>query len=607
MVARQHELHMRIISILIITAIKFINAFSSGLFPVVAFSAYTFLAGHELRIDVIFPALQLFTLLEHSLKAIPNQITTYLNTYVALGRIEDFMVELDREKPTQIAAADGLSSLQLQDCTFAWPGQSTPVLRNVSLKFQQGLTVVCGVVGAGKTALLQALLGELDKLGGVTYIPDEMIGYCSQTPWLQSMSIRDNILFSSPYEERRYRDVLDACALLPDLADLKHGDLSFVGENGVGLSGGQKARVALARAVYSRASILILDDPISALDHNTAEALVRKCFSGPLVRGRTIVLVTHRTELVRHLADQIVEIADGQASIIDKDDLIDIGGDDEARTSHNAETDEAEMESDQDTTTPEKFMDEEFRAEWGVKASVYWTYIKAGKRRWWTILVLLLTIYRLVVVGQTWFLKEWGEKYQGKYHEVLLNWRAFSFFTDPVRNSAFERAIPLPSNPLDKLPLPAVDVRPWLLVYFLIIIFQSTVLLLLEFASILIVYSAAKRLFREVMIRVSHANFRFYDVTPMGRLMNRLTSDMGTIDGPITTLFEKVTNQSITWISSVVVIASVTPSFLILSLGLTAGFVMIFLQFLPTSQSLRRLETVSLSPLMSNFGELIPK
>lgn len=250
--SRQEELNLRVITGLWRTLITFVNTFASGLFPVTAFYAYTVWAGLPLRIDIAFPALQLFGILESSLREIPSLIITLLNAKIAVDRIEDFMSEPDRD-PGNDPTNSGETRVILKDASFAWPGTSGRVLENISLAFPVGLTVICGKVAAGKTALLQALLGELDRVEGEAAVPSEMVGYCAQTPWLQSMSIRDNILFSSAFDEARYKRVLEACALTQDLAGFQDGDLSNIGENGIGLSGGQKARVALARAVYSRA------------------------------------------------------------------------------------------------------------------------------------------------------------------------------------------------------------------------------------------------------------------------------------------------------------------------------------------------------------------
>lgn len=606
--ARQSELNLRIITSLWMVIIQFVNAFSSGLFPVVALYAYTLLAGHPLRIDIIFPALQLFTMLESRIREIPTLITVLINASIAVERIEDFMHEPDKETPGTTNNSD--SSLLLDSCSFAWPGRKYPVLSDVNLRVSSGLTVICGKVGTGKTALLQALLGELDRINGIAHIPNAMVGYCSQTPWLQSMSIRDNILFSSPYDEQRYKRVLDACALFPDLANFKHGDLSFVGENGVGLSGGQKARVALARAVYSAADILLLDDPLSALDHNTAETIVRRCFSGPLMQNRTVVLVTHRTHLVGHLADQIVQVQNGRATVQSRQSAVaHDSSTDDSSSSHTVdhETEDEGVIEDDTAAVPDKFIEDEHRAEWGVKARVYWNYIRAGKYKWWTALVVVVAVSRVASVAQSWFLKEWGEAYN---QIVLLFGYAGSHIMSVASGSVDHQVSSntvdwLPKNPIDDLPPPAENVRPWLLAFFVITAFQSVVILFAQLLMLVVVYYAGKTMFQQAMVRVSHATFRFFDVTPIGRLMNRLTSDIGVVDGNISQQFQIIAFLAITWISSMIVIASVTPTFLGFSVILTAAFIVTFLQFLPTSQSLRRLEMVSLSPLISNFGELL--
>ncbi|PYH41660.1 putative ABC bile acid transporter [Aspergillus saccharolyticus JOP 1030-1] len=606
--ARQSELKLRIVTSLWNVLIRFINTLASGLFPVVALYAYTFLAGNPLRIDIIFPALQLFTMLETRLRDIPSLITVLINASIAMERIEDFMAEPDKEKTR--SSEDRASVIKLESCTLAWPGRTSPVLSNVNLNVPQGLTVVHGKVGSGKTALLQALLGELDRLEGESYIPNETVGFCGQTPWLQSMSIRDNILFSSPFDEQRYKLVLDACALIPDLSNFKHGDLSFVGENGIGLSGGQKARVALARAMYSSARVLLLDDPLSALDHNTAETVVEKCFQGPLMRDRTVVLVTHRTHLVGHIADQIVHVENGRVAVeVKQHGSSDSKEDQETTPSGTAETPIEGGVAPEDATAaiPTKFIEEEHRAEWGVQARVYWKYIQAGKYRWWLALSVVLTIYRLSSVGQSWFLKEWGEAYK----QMLLffehsNLNHVSSYSELTTTSAMANDINWsPRDPFGSFPAPDENVKPWLLAFLIITSFQSLMLLLAQLLMLVIVYCAGRTLFQEVMVRVSNATFRFFDVTPVGRLMNRLTSDIGVVDGNISEQFQMIAFQAITWVSSIAVIATVTPTFLGFSLLLTAAFVLIFQRFLPTSQSLRRLEMVSLSPLISNFGELL--
>jgi ABC-type multidrug transport system fused ATPase/permease subunit len=241
MATRRHELNIRIVSIFINLASYYINVLSGQVFPVAAFFAYTALAGHELSIDLIFPALTLFGDLQRWLREIPPFITTLLNAWVAMERIESFMKEPDKDSGSWRAADVGLENapgppsapeleMVLKECSFAWPGTVTPVLKEIDLKLTPGLTVVVGKIGSGKTALLLGLLGELDRLAGECEVPDETIGYCAQKPWLQSMSIRDNILFFAPYEEERYQSVIEACALQPDLELFKDRDFSHIGE-----------------------------------------------------------------------------------------------------------------------------------------------------------------------------------------------------------------------------------------------------------------------------------------------------------------------------------------------------------------------------------------
>lgn len=593
MSARQHELNLRIVTSIWNVLISFFNALALDLTPVVAFFAYTVIAGKPLRVDIAFPALQLFNIMTQSLRDLPNLIIVIINAWVAVGRIEDFMAEPDRqEMSTEALIGD---SMALDHASFAWPGTEQPVLKDITLSFPSGLTVVCGEVASGKTALLQALLGEMDMHQGQLVKPPEAVGYCAQTPWLQSMSIRENILFSDPYDVRRYEEVLDACALTPDLAEFKAGDLSLIGENGIGLSGGQRARVALARAVYSRTSILLLDDPLSALDQQTAETIVQKCFAGPLLKNRTVVLVTHRTDLVLGIADQVIRMANGLAQVLDHESATDdslrrVVSTHSKEESEQADTQQA-LRKQLGAAVPEKFIEDEHRAHGGVKAKVYWEYVKAGKLPWWAVLVVILALYRFVAVGETWFLKAWGEAYDTQT-------RLWVFVQD-------QDTFGVQSNLFGDFPPPDVNIRPWLLGFFLLALGKSVFYIASQGIMIVIVYTAGKRMFADVMDKVAHATFRFYDVTPVGRLMNRMTSDIGVIDGNISQQFQSVAWLSITWISSVVVVGSVTPSFLVFAAALTVVFVLIFLRFLPTSQSLRRLEMVSLTPLMSNFGALL--
>jgi ABC-type multidrug transport system fused ATPase/permease subunit len=546
------------------------SAISRAMFPVIAFFAFTALTKQPLRVDIAFPALSLFQMLDAGIQKIPNLITMLINAKVALDRIEQFMEEPDKLQRSE--ESDMSKPMKVEKAAFAWPGSSNPVLQKISLSISPGMTVIGGKVGAGKTALLLGLLGELDLIHGSIDHGAGAVGYCEQRPWLQSMSIRENILFHTSYNEGRYKQVLEACMLIPDLASFKYGDLSHIGENGVGLSGGQKARVALARAVYSPARVLMLDDPLSSLDHQTAESIVQKCFAGPLLKDRTLVLVTHRLDLCRHVASQYIEIADGAARTRPVTDLPTIPSTDPIQPP--STTNENVDKQLEDDAVPDKFIEDEHRAHGGIPMAIYWMYIKAGRLIWWAALVIVLLLFRFFGIARQWFVKEWGEAYERP-----------GFF--------------------DQWPSPLVNVNPWVLGFLVVSIIHALLRVLAEATLIIVAYFASQELFKGAIQRVAHSTFRFYDVTPVGRLMNRITSDMGMIDGNISTQFHVLALLVVVWASSLGVLASIAPLFLLIAVFLVAGFVVIFMHFLPTSQSLRRLETTSLSPLISDFGALV--
>ena len=283
------------------------------------------------------------------------------------------------------------------------------------------------------------------------------------------------------------------------------------------------------------------------------------------MKGRTVLLVTHRTQLCHPLASQMVEVVDGRAHTVNADKAL---SDDLSRVESfdpASAIDKMQDEEQEKADEPNKFTEDEKREHGGVKFTVYWQYIKAGKVRWWALLIFVLILGRLVDVGETWFLKQWGESYD-RPSEVST------------------------TGLFDTLPSPEEDIRPWLLGFFCLAAAQSMMFFMAHCVMMIIVYSAGRQMFQGVMDRVSHATFRFYDVTPVGRLMNRMTSDISTVDGNISSLFSIVATLFIQWLASIVIIASVTPIFLVFAIAVSLLFALIFNRFLPTSQSLRRLE-----------------
>ncbi|KAG8968451.1 hypothetical protein FRC03_007393 [Tulasnella sp. 419] len=222
-------------------------------------------------------------------------------------------VTIDAMPPTADRIAIGFSN-----ATFSWhstngstPGSGqTPSRRNFQLRIEGDLlfkknkiNLIIGPTGCGKTSLLMALLGEMhfkpEAVDSWFNLPrDGGVAYAAQESWVQNATIKDNILFGAPFDEERYKKVLNQCALERDLTLFEGGDLTEVGEKGMTLSGGQKARVTLARAVYSNAQTLLLDDILSALDVHTSRWIVDKCLRGDLLKDRTVLLVVSSEDFV---------------------------------------------------------------------------------------------------------------------------------------------------------------------------------------------------------------------------------------------------------------------------------------------------------------------
>ncbi|GLE11494.1 hypothetical protein PINS_up023950 [Pythium insidiosum] len=270
---------------------------------IATFGVYTAVLHEQLTPAVVFTSVALFSLIQGPLRQITNIVLLVIQSKVALERVAAFLA-MPEADPTNVltiesAVADSYIVqnviISVEHASFAW--QDDLVLRDITWRVHAGeLWVVHGAVGVGKSSLCAALLGEMTKRSGSVYVGGS-VAFCSQQPWIQHRTLRDNVLFGLPFDRKKYDKVLDACALTADLAALPAGDLTEIGERGVNLSGGQRARLALARACYSDASIYLLDAPLAAVDAIVQQEIFHKCLRG-LLRDKTVVLVTHSPEIL---------------------------------------------------------------------------------------------------------------------------------------------------------------------------------------------------------------------------------------------------------------------------------------------------------------------
>ncbi|KAF4634706.1 hypothetical protein G7Y89_g3391 [Cudoniella acicularis] len=317
-------------------------------FIVAAFSicTYAYFEG-SVSPSVIFPMIEVLPHLQETLGFVPVVFQDYFGARSNAQRMDGF---LKRPEQKQLLGPSPSGNVYFQDAAIAWPSdaikgptheEKQPTLSHrfslhgINLAFPFGeLSIIYGKTGCGKSLLLSAIIGEIDILGGTINSPSIASGHpvalVSQSPWLQNATIKDNILFGSPFDKQRYENILKACALLPDLAALPKGDETHIGLRGVKLSGGQRVRVAFGRALYSSAKLLVLDDIFSALDSHVSKEIFN-ALTGELGKDRTRILVTHqvslclpKTKYIVHIRNNTIDYAGSPDSIKDVGDAIEL-------------------------------------------------------------------------------------------------------------------------------------------------------------------------------------------------------------------------------------------------------------------------------------------
>ncbi|KAJ7758491.1 P-loop containing nucleoside triphosphate hydrolase protein, partial [Mycena maculata] len=311
-----------------------INAIIPLLTMLFTFSTYTLVMKQELTASIVFTALTVFDgILRLHIQQTMNNIPIVVQGKVSLDRIDDFLRTasgfsltelLDSYTPDQpIHVPENPSKIGFREAEFSWSSQSNDTSFKLRIEseivFRPGaVNLIVGPTGVvlRRRWMLMRLQGEMHytKIGPDSWFnlpPHGGVAYTSQQPWIENATIKGNIVFdrSAPFNETRYKKVLFACALYPDLELLPNGDETEVGERGLTLSGGQKARVSLARAIYSPASTILLDDIFAALDIHTAQWIVRHCFSGDLIEKRTVILVTHNIDLAGPVSQWVVSLS----------------------------------------------------------------------------------------------------------------------------------------------------------------------------------------------------------------------------------------------------------------------------------------------------------
>lgn len=643
----------------------FVWCITPTLVTLLSFYFYTIVQGNTLTAPIAFTSLSLFTLLRSPLDQLSDMTSFVMQSKASLDRVDDFLSEPETNKYEQLSTPKSPEDPEVgfKNANFLWNPNSDNdfKLRDISIKFETGkLNVVIGPTGSGKTSLLLALLGEMHLTSGEVFLPGiiprhelvidpqtgltDSVAYCSQSPWLLNDTIRNNILFSSPFNQERYTKVIEACGLKRDLEILAAGDSTEIGEKGIALSGGQKQRVSLARALYSNSKHVLLDDCLSAVDSHTALWIYENCISGPLMSGRTCVLVSHNVALTVQKADWIVAMNNGR---VDRQgtplQLLDSGhlGEDElvkssimssrnessvdlknlndknADLKAKASVIEAKLKAiagDETEELPQhdgKLTEEEGKAEGVVDFEVYkWFMGTIGGFFTWTKIIVMFAICQGLFIVQSWWLRNWSlhsEQDAKSYITTTVNSLSGRTIGEIMGVSNFQ--IVRGTNKLFLLGITKAGGNPNSTTVYYISIYGliGLVYALVVCAKIYVVYfagiAASNAIFKQVLTKVLYAKLRFFDKTPIGRIMNRFSKDIESVDQELTPCAEGVFTCVVSCIAVLLLITVITPGFIFFAVIIGAFYYMVGYFYMSLSRELKRFESTTKSPIHQHFSE----
>ncbi|XP_070802163.1 ATP-binding cassette sub-family C member 2 [Pituophis catenifer annectens] len=618
----------------------FIFSCAPFLVSVATFAVYVMVDENNiLDAQKAFTSIALFNILRFPLGMFPLTLSSMVQVKVSTDRLEQYLGSEDLNTSAIWHNSISACAVKFHEASFAWDQDSDVTVKDITLEIANGsLVAIVGSVGSGKSSLISAMLGEMENIKGHINIQGSM-AYVPQQAWIQNATLKDNILFGSPLDETRYQQVLEACALLPDLQLLPGRDLTEIGEKGINLSGGQKQRVSLARAVYSNADIYLLDDPLSAVDAHVGRHIFDKVL-GPegLLQNKTRILVTHNLSFLAQVDDivvleagtvmergsystllansgsfaQLLNTYGNQQDNIHEEEAM-AGMDEEQEPDEYPELATEEVPADVVTITQkneasvqqkifnrsrstssnisirkghqghlnekktltefkgQRLIDKEAMETGKVKLFTYLRYLRAIG---WGLSISILIGYigqAASFIGFNLWLSDWTNdavRYQNMTYPVTQRDMRIGIYGALGGSNS---------------------------------LFLLTAIVLCSFGSI----RASRILHEQLLSNILRVPMSFFDSTPTGRIVNRFAKDIFTVDETIPISLRSWMNCFFMILSTLVIICLATPYFaiVILPLGILYYFILQF--YVATSRQLRRLDSVTRSPIYSHFGETV--
>ncbi|XP_050359934.1 ATP-binding cassette sub-family C member 4-like isoform X2 [Nymphalis io] len=487
--------------------------------------------------------------------------------------------------------------VEIRDVSASWTGDPNFLaLKNISMRIKKGkLCAIIGAVGSGKSSILQLLLKELPAASGTLSVCGE-VSFASQEPWLFPATVRENILFGLPYDSAKYKRVCKVCTLEKDFKQFPYGDMTLVGERGVSLSGGQRARINLARAVYREADIYLLDDPLSAVDANVGRLLFEGCINNYL-RGRTRILVTHQLHFLK-AADYIIVLNEGGIENMGTfEELASSGKQFAQMLSSLQESKDKDTESinsakledkpallraisttesiDQGEVFKEQKMAAEERQSGNLRWEVMYAYFRSGGSAFFILFnVIMITITAASGAGSDYWISYWT-------NQMVL----YEAETDGDMDPGLDVQIGL------------FTTGQYLLIHgsIVIICVLLTQIRVIPFAKLCV--SASQNLHDSMFSTMIKGIMRFFDTSSSGRILNRFTKDMGAVDEILPRSLLDVLQIYSTLLFIIILNAVALYWTLIPSAVLMIIFVFLVMLYLKTAQGVKRLEGTTKSPV----------